>query len=171
VRCFRPLSHLSAILRAWSVARSGHARWKRARPLTHEFGFAKPKLDLECETTDMNKMSKYPTAPKIAEAKFSIGDVVRHRVFEFRGVVFDIDPVFANSDDWYESIPVEVRPTKDQPFYHLFAENSDNSYIAYVSQQNLLPDNQSGPVDHPAVEGFFAKWSGAKYELKRGMRH
>jgi heat shock protein HspQ len=126
---------------------------------------------LACQTTDMDDMSKNPTAPKIAEAKFSIGDVVRHRVFEFRGVVFDIDPVFANSDEWYDSIPVEVRPTKDQPFYHLFAENSDNSYIAYVSQQNLLPDNQGGPVDHPAVEGFFAKWSGAKYELKRAMRH
>ena len=116
-------------------------------------------------------MSKNPIAPDIAEAKFTIGDVVRHRIFEFRGVIFDIDPVFANSEEWYDSIPPEVRPAKDQPFYHLFAENSENSYIAYVSQQNLLADNQHGPVDHPAVGGYFGEWSGARYEIKREMRH
>jgi heat shock protein HspQ len=116
-------------------------------------------------------MTKNPIAPDIAEAQFTIGDVVRHRIFEFRGVIFDIDPVFANSEEWYDSIPAEVRPSKDQPFYHLFAENSDNSYIAYVSQQNLLADNQHGPVDHPAVSGYFGEWSGARYEIKREMRH
>jgi heat shock protein HspQ len=116
-------------------------------------------------------MSKNPIAPDIAEAMFTIGDVVRHRIFEFRGVVFDIDPVFANSEEWYDSIPAEVRPAKDQPFYHLFAENGDNSYIAYVSQQNLLSDIQAGPVDHPAVGGYFGKWSGSRYEMKREMRH
>jgi hemimethylated DNA binding protein len=84
-------------------------------------------------------MSKNPIAPDIAEAMFTIGDVVRHRIFEFRGVVFDIDPVFANSEEWYDSIPAEVRPAKDQPFYHLFAENGDNSYIAYVSRPRRSP--------------------------------
>jgi heat shock protein HspQ len=78
--------------------------------------------------------------PDVVEAQFAIGDVVRHRIFDFRGVVFDIDPVFANSDEWYESIPEPVRPAKNQPFYHLFAENAESSYIAYVSQQNLLAD-------------------------------
>ncbi|MCK5910173.1 MAG: heat shock protein HspQ, partial [Caulobacter sp.] len=73
-------------------------------------------------------------------AKFAIGQVVRHRIFPFRGVVFDVDPVFANTEEWWQSIPEDIRPTKDQPFYHLLAENEDNSYVAYVSEQNLLPD-------------------------------
>jgi heat shock protein HspQ len=116
-------------------------------------------------------MNEVIVPPAISEAQFNIGDVVRHRIFDFRGVVFDIDPVFANSEEWYQSIPEAVRPAKDQPFYHLFAENSENSYLAYVSQQNLLSDTEQGPVNHPAVDGFFAQWSGSRYELKREMRH
>ena len=79
---------------------------------------------------------------KIRNAKYQIGQVVRHRLFPFRGVVFDIDPIFSNTEEWYESIPAEVRPNKDQPFYHLFAENDETEYIAYVSEQNLLPDDE-----------------------------
>src|SRR6187455_3597208 len=85
-------------------------------------------------------------APRHAEARFAIGDVVRHRLFDFRGVVFDVDPVFANSEEWYEAIPEDLRPAKDQPFYHLLAENAESSYIAYVSQQNLLPDEDGGEI-------------------------
>lgn len=88
---------------------------------------------------------------KVRLAKFKIGEVVRHRVFPFRGVVFDIDPVFSNTEEWYQSIPAEVRPHKDQPFYHLFAENAENAYIAYVSEQNLLPDTSGDPIRHPQV--------------------
>ncbi|OYX93158.1 MAG: DNA-binding protein, partial [Caulobacter sp. 35-67-4] len=73
-------------------------------------------------------------------AKFAIGQVVKHRIFPFRGVVFDVDPVFANTDEWWESIPEDIRPIKDQPFYHLLAENDENTYVAYVSEQNLLAD-------------------------------
>jgi heat shock protein HspQ len=108
--------------------------------------------------------------PPVASARFAIGDVVRHRLFDFRGVIFDVDPVFANSDEWYEAIPEDVRPRKDQPFYHLLAENSDSSYIAYVSQQNLVTD-ESGPVDHPAVGGLFEDFEGGRYRLKREHRH
>ena len=85
------------------------------------------------------------------KARFGIGDVVRHRLFDFRGVIFDVDPVFANSDEWYEAIPEEIRPSKDQPFYHLLAENAEQSYIAYVSQQNLIQDDSEEPIDHPAI--------------------
>lgn len=119
----------------------------------------------------MGNMDEQPIPPEVAEAQFAIGDVVRHRIFDFRGVVFDIDPVFANSDEWYQSIPESVRPAKDQPFYHLFAENSDSSYIAYVSQQNLLSDLEHGPVSHPAINSLFDRWTGKRYELKRVMRH
>jgi heat shock protein HspQ len=94
---------------------------------------------------------------KMRTAKFTIGQVVKHRLFSFRGVIFDIDPVFDNTDEWYEAIPAEVRPRKDQPFYHLFAENSDTEYVAYVSEQNLLPDTSDTPVRHPQVAEVFVR--------------
>jgi heat shock protein HspQ len=109
--------------------------------------------------------------PPVATARFAIGDIVRHRLFEFRGVIFDVDPVFANSDEWYEAIPEDVRPRKDQPFYHLLAENAESSYIAYVSQQNLEVDESDEPVDHPAISGLFERYSGGRYKLKREHRH
>jgi heat shock protein HspQ len=109
--------------------------------------------------------------PPVSSARFTIGDVVRHRMFDFRGVIFDIDPVFANSDEWYEAIPEDVRPRKDQPFYHLLAENAESSYIAYVSQQNLVVDETDEPVDHPAIAGLFERYSGGRYELKPLHRH
>jgi heat shock protein HspQ len=88
-------------------------------------------------------------------AKYNIGEIVRHRVFPFRGVVFDIDPTFSNTEEWYQGIPEEIRPHKDQPFYHLFAENEETAYIAYVSEQNLLPDTSGEPVRHPDVKEAF----------------
>jgi heat shock protein HspQ len=114
---------------------------------------------------------KSPPAPPVATAKFGIGEVVRHRLLAFRGVVFDIDPVFANSEEWYEAIPPDMRPAKDQPFYHLFAENDDSSYVAYVSQQNLLGDSEAGPVNHPAIRDVFDGFSGGRYRLRQRLRH
>ncbi|PAX08674.1 heat shock protein HspQ [Sphingomonas lenta] len=110
-------------------------------------------------------------APSVAHARFTIGDVVRHRVFDFRGVVFDVDPVFNNSEEWYEAIPAAIRPAKDQPFYHLLAENAESSYVAYVSQQNLLPDESDEPVDHPAISGLFTGFEGGRYALRREHKH
>jgi len=94
---------------------------------------------------------------KARVAKFHIGQVVKHRIFPFRGVIFDIDPVFNNTEEWWLSIPAEVRPRKDQPFYHLFAENAETEYIAYVSEQNLLPDTSHEPIRHPQVRDLFVK--------------
>lgn len=91
----------------------------------------------------------------VRSAKFQIGQVVRHRVYPFRGVIFDIDPSFSNTEEWYRSIPQEVRPAKDQPFYHLLAENADSEYIAYVSEQNLVPDISDEPLRHPQVSELF----------------
>lgn len=88
-------------------------------------------------------------------AKFKIGQVVKHRLFPFRGVIFDIDPVFDNTEEWWLSIPEEIRPHKDQPFYHLFAENAEAEYVAYVSEQNLMPDTSGEPVRHPQVAEEF----------------
>jgi len=103
-------------------------------------------------------------------AQFAIGEVVRHRMFDFRGVIFDVDPVFANSEEWYQSIPEDLRPSKDQPFYHLLAENADTTYVAYVSQQNLLPDESDEPVDHPAIATMFDREDG-RYRLRPDLRN
>ena len=110
-------------------------------------------------------------APRKVNTRFAIGDVVRHRMFDFRGVIFDIDPVFANSEEWYESIPQEIRPRRDQPYYHLFAENEESSYVAYVSQQNLVADGESGPVDHPQVPELFEDFTRGRYKMRRALTH
>ena len=104
-------------------------------------------------------------------AKFAIGQVVRHRLFPFRGFVFDVDPQFSNTEEWYESIPKEVRPRKDQPFYHLLAENSDTEYIAYVSEQNLLEDDTGEPVRHPQLRELFDRTADGHYSPKVLARH
>ena len=109
--------------------------------------------------------------PPVAHARFTIGDVVRHRLYDFRGVIFDIDPVFANTDEWYEAIPEDARPRKDQPFYHLLAENGESAYIAYVSQQNLEGDHSGDPVEHPAIRGLFDGYASGRYRLKPEHRH
>lgn len=103
---------------------------------------------------------------KLVEAKYQIGQPVKHRIFGFRGVVFDVDPEFANTEEWYQNIPEEVRPHKDQPFYHLFAENpNDRSpYIAYVSEQNLVPDDSdASPISHPDMEAYFRGRDNGRY--------
>ena len=104
-------------------------------------------------------------------ARFFIGQIVRHRIFPFRGVIFDVDPEFDNTEEWYMSIPEEVRPRKDQPFYHLFAENSESEYVAYVSEQNLLPDDSGGPVRHPRIGDIFNGPVGGVYQLKGEHRN
>ena len=106
---------------------------------------------------------------KMRFAKYKIGQVVRHRIFPFRGVVFDIDPEFANTEEWYEAIPAEVRPHKDQPFYHLFAENAESEYIAYVSEQNLLPDDSDEPIRHPQVAEEFVRDDRGAYRPRHAV--
>ena len=100
-----------------------------------------------------------------ASAKFSLGQVVRHRVHSFRGVIFDVDPVFSNSDEWWLAIPEHLRPSKDQPFYHLLAENETSYYVAYVSEQNLIRDDSGDPVDHPEVSSMFGELEGDRYDM------
>lgn len=97
---------------------------------------------------------------------FCIGDIVRHRHYPFRGVIVDVDPEFDNTEEWYNAIPEEVRPAREQPFYHLLAENSDSYYAAYVSQQNLTIDDENGPVGHPDVEDVFDGLEEGRYQLR-----
>jgi heat shock protein HspQ len=106
--------------------------------------------------------------PRIA--KYKIGEVVKHRLYPFRGVVFDVDPVFANTEEWWQSIPAEARPRKDQPFYHLLAENAETEYVAYVSEQNLLVDDSGEPVRHPQLAEMFRRTPDGQYR-PRGRPH
>ncbi len=99
-------------------------------------------------------------------AKFGIGQVVKHRVYPFRGVIFDVDPTFGNTEEWWRSIPAEIRPAKDQPFYHLYAENADSQYIAYVSEQNLVPDDSGEPLRHPQISEAFERTPDGKYRSR-----
>src|SRR5919108_3235201 len=99
-------------------------------------------------------------------AKFAIGQVVRHRKYPFRGIIYDVDPVFAHTEEWWQSIPEEVRPHKDQPFYHLFAENAEAEYVAYVSEQNLLADTSGEPIRHPQVGEKFLRAQDGVYKIK-----
>ena len=107
-----------------------------------------------------------PANAIMPQARFALGEVVRHRLLDFRGVIFDVDPQFANSEEWYAAIPEDMRPAKDQPFYHLLAENVETSYIAYVSQQNLVPDESEEPIDHPAVASLFDGFGDGRYRLR-----
>ena len=105
---------------------------------------------------------------KSRNAVYRIGQVVRHRVFPFRGLIFDVDPEFANTEEWYQSIPPQVRPSKDQPFYHLYAENESTEYVAYVSEQNLLPDESGDPLRHPMIAELFEMSEPGFYIAKPG---
>jgi len=98
--------------------------------------------------------------------RFDIGAVVRHRIYPFRGVIFDVDPEFANTEEWWQSIPPDVRPCKDQPFYHLLAENAETTYVAYVSEQNLVPDDSGEPVAHPQINEIFGEMRDGRYLRK-----
>ncbi|WP_339829020.1 heat shock protein HspQ [uncultured Parvibaculum sp.] len=105
------------------------------------------------------------------QAKFRIGQVVRHRFYPFRGVIFDVDPTFNNTEEWWLSIPEEVRPRKDQPYYHLLAESADTEYVAYVSEQNLLPDESGEPVRHPQVRELFDTLQDGIYAIRAKSAH
>jgi heat shock protein HspQ len=105
----------------------------------------------------------------VRHAKFAIGQVVRHRIYPFRGLIFDIDPEFANTEEWWLSIPEEMRPRKEQPYYHLYAENAEATYLAYVSEQNLLLDDTEVPLRHPDIADQFISDADGSYRLRPGV--
>ena len=121
-----------------------------------------------------NLASKSNSSKKIKVSKhplFNIGDIVKHRIYPFRGVIVDVDPEFSNTEEWYQSIPAEIRPSRQQPYYHLMAENTETFYTAYVSQQNLVGDGENGPLDHPDLEEIFSGMDHGKYHLRNEVRN
>jgi heat shock protein HspQ len=123
----------------------------------------------ECHNSGVSFIGWTGNMSRIRRAKYAIGQVVRHRSQPFRGVVFDIDPLFSNTEEWYQSIPSELRPHKDQPYYHLFAENAESEYVAYVSEQNLLPDDSGEPVRHPQVAEIFVRDDEGSYRPRNSV--
>ena len=120
---------------------------------------------------DHDSVESLTQVPRVvATAKFEIGMPVRHRKYGFRGVIFDVDPVFNNTDEWWESIPEEVRPRKDQPYYHLLAETPEperSPYIAYVSEQNLVAESgDEAPINHPNLDEFFETMDDGRFVLR-----
>ena len=121
-----------------------------------------------------NLASKSNASKKIKVSKhplFNIGDIVKHRIYPFRGVIVDVDPEFSNTEEWYQSIPAEIRPSRQQPYYHLMAENTETFYTAYVSQQNLVGDGENGPLEHPDLEEIFSGMDHGKYHLRNEVRN
>jgi heat shock protein HspQ len=121
-------------------------------------------------TNSRTARPKKASTRKARRAKFGLGDVVRHRFYPFRGIIFDVDPVFNSTEEWWSSIPEEIRPSKDQPFYHLLAENDQTEYIAYVSEQNLLVDDSGTPLRHPQIGELFSK-RGGRYRATYLQEH
>jgi heat shock protein HspQ len=119
----------------------------------------------------MTDETMQPRPSMARDARFRIGQVVRHRLYPFRGVVFDVDPTFSNTEEWWLSIPEDRRPHKDQPYYHLLAENDSSTYVAYVSEQNLLPDETGEPVRHPQVKEIFGRLRAGQYDIKERSLH
>ena len=105
------------------------------------------------------------------EPLFNIGDIVKHRIYPFRGVIIDVAPEFSNTEEWYQSIPAEIRPSRKQPYYHLMAENTETFYTAYVSQQNLVKDGENGPLEHPDIQEMFSGIDKGKYQLRNEVRN
>ena len=123
----------------------------------------KENLAFKSNSSKKIKVSKHPL--------FNIGDIVKHRIYPFRGVIVDVDPEFSNTEEWYQSIPAEIRPSRQQPYYHLMAENTETFYTAYVSQQNLVGDGENGPLEHPDLEEIFSGMDHGKYHLRNEVRN
>ena len=130
------------------------------------------KKKVQNETDNSNIETKGSNRIKVQkDPLFNIGDIVKHRIYPFRGVIVDVDPEFSNTEEWYQSIPAEIRPSRNQPYYHLMAENTETFYTAYVSQQNLVDDGDNGPLDHPDLDEIFSGMEKGKYHLRNEVRN
>lgn len=100
-----------------------------------------------------------------ADGRFTIGQLVHHRTFDYRGVIFDVDPTFQGSDDWYEHMAI-TRPPRDRPWYHVLVDGA--GHTTYVAERNLEPDAAGTPVAHPLIELHFTAFEDGKYVVRSG---
>ena len=130
------------------------------------------KNKVQNKVENSNTETKHSNKIKVhKDPLFNIGDIVKHRIYPFRGVIVDVDPEFSNTEEWYQSIPAEIRPSRNQPYYHLMAENTETFYTAYVSQQNLVDDGDNGPLEHPDLDEIFSGMEKGKYHLRNEVRN
>ena len=130
------------------------------------------KNKIQNKVENSNTENKHSNKIKVhKDPLFNIGDIVKHRIYPFRGVIVDVDPEFSNTEEWYQSIPAEIRPSRNQPYYHLMAENTETFYTAYVSQQNLVDDGDNGPLEHPDLDEIFSGMEKGKYHLRNEVRN
>jgi heat shock protein HspQ len=95
-----------------------------------------------------------------SRARFSIGEVVEHRLFGYRGVIIDVDPDFRGTDDWYETMALS-QPPRDKPWYHVLPHGAEHQ--TYVAERNLEPDTSGQPVQHALLDAYFSSFSGGRY--------
>ena len=92
--------------------------------------------------------------------KFAIGQLVHHRLFDYRGVIADVDATFQGTDEWYEQV-ARSRPPKDKPWYHVLVDDAE--HMTYVAERNLEPDQRSDPIEHPLIDHFFSDFENGHY--------
>ena len=95
-----------------------------------------------------------------SSVRFSIGDLVQHELFHYRGVVIGADPQFEGTDEWYETV-ARSRPPKDRPWYHVLPHGA--THQTYVAERNLQPDHSGHPIEHPMVEVYFTHLINGRY--------
>jgi len=100
------------------------------------------------------------TVTNISKSKYSVGDLIQHQLFDYRGVVVDVDPTFQSTEEWYEAV-ARSRPPKDQPWYYVLVHGA--AHTTYVAERNLKPDSSAEPINHPMLSHFFKKFEGGRY--------
>ena len=101
-----------------------------------------------------------------SRARFAVGELVHHRLFDYRGVVFDVDPTFQGDDEWYEQV-ARSRPPRDRPWYHVLPHGA--SHTTYVAERNLEPDEVGSAVEHPLVAELFDELREGRYVRRRTL--
>ena len=100
------------------------------------------------------------TVTKITSTRFAIGDLIHHRLFDYRGVIVDVDPTFQSTEEWYETVAKSC-PPKEKPWYHVLVHGASHS--TYVAEQNLEPDESTDPIAHPMIDQVFTRFENGRY--------
>ncbi len=100
------------------------------------------------------------------QAKFEVGQIIHHKLFDYAGVIFDVDPVFSGTDEWYEAV-AKSRPPKDAPWYHVLVHES--AQTTYVAERNLEASEEPQRIVHPFMDSLFGRLEGRRYIPKQQM--
>ncbi|MGN7612663.1 heat shock protein HspQ [Magnetococcales bacterium HHB-1] len=118
------------------------------------------ELPVYVSSPQIPSLVKRPATRHICSTLFFIGQVVQHRLYNYRGVIVDVDPFFQQSEQWYDEV-AQSRPQKDQPWYHILVDQTEKE--TYVAEENLLADHWKEPIEHSLVQHFFDTFSDGIY--------